>query len=167
MPSTESSIAIRDLFVKLNHYSCCNFVIEDINSIKIGDYGNKKSNRKINNVWLRNYITLLIEKYCRFYGIKLIKVNPIYSSFIGNIIYNEYDPVAASVEIMRRGMVKYTKKGKLLPSFHKGVITDLNDNLLFNEMDYNKLLNKNIYSWKELYKLCSTCDRDWETVYPF
>ncbi len=149
----EISVAIKKLFSLIEHHKCCNFIIEDISNLSNKNYGNKTSNRKINNIWLRTYITELIEKHGAFYGIKLIKVNPVYSSFIGNLSYKIYDPIAASIELVRRGVVKYIKKGKLLPSFHKGVITD-SGFLKSDKMDYNKLLNAN--SWKELYKLCST-----------
>ena len=47
------------------------------------------------------------------YGYELVKVNPAYSSFIGNLVYgnsNTPDMVAASIEIARRGYKKYEKK---------------------------------------------------------
>ena len=47
------------------------------------------------------------------YGYELVKVNPVYSSFIGNLIYGNSDTpdmVAASIEIARRGYKKYEKK---------------------------------------------------------
>ena len=36
-------------------------------------------------------------------------INPVYSSFIGNIQYNYVDAVNASIEIGRRGLFKYIK----------------------------------------------------------
>ena len=46
------------------------------------------------------------------YGYELVKVNPAYSSFIGNLVYGNLetpDMVAASIEISRRGFKKYEK----------------------------------------------------------
>ena len=132
--------------------------MEELNFKGSKDYGNRVSNRKINNVWLRNYTNQLIEKHCKYYGIKIITVSPIYSSFIGNIIYDIYDPVASSIEILRRGMVKYIPEGKQFGTdFLKGVITEdmihpYGKKVL--EMDYNKLVDVN--SWKSAYKLVTT-----------
>ena len=43
---------------------------------------------------------------------ELVEVNPVYSSFIGNLVYGDDttpDMVAASIEIARRGYKKYEK----------------------------------------------------------
>ncbi len=143
----ELSIAIKNLFSELEHYHTCNFVIEELTNISGKDNGNKNSNRQINNIWCRNLIAQLSDKWCSFYGIKKIEINPCYSSFIGNINYNTFDPIAASIEICRRGMIKYIKGGKFMPSFHEGVITNVSN---ITQMDYNEL--QNISSWKEMCK---------------
>jgi hypothetical protein len=96
------------------------FVTEDLSNIhKLNS--NKETNRQVKNIWNRNYLDNLITKWCNHFGLKHIKINPVYSSFIGNILYNEYDPVASSIEIGRRGIIKYIKGNKLLPLFHKGL----------------------------------------------
>ena len=46
---------------------------------------------------------------CRESGIELATVNPVYTSFIGNIQHQFVDSTNASVEIGRRGLFKYEK----------------------------------------------------------
>ena len=71
------------------------------------------------------------------YGYEFIEVNPIYSSFIGNLLYGNKttpDMVAASIEIARRGFKKY-KKNWFYPTFDcdgldeqwKQTLTGVND----------------------------------------
>ena len=46
------------------------------------------------------------------YVYELVEVNPVYSSFIGNLLYgseNTPDMIASSIEIARRGFKKYSK----------------------------------------------------------
>lgn len=76
-----------------------------------GDFENngKETNRKVKNLWNRNLIENIISRRCNETGIESIKINPVYSSFIGNIQYSYVDAVNASIEIGRRGLLKYTK----------------------------------------------------------
>lgn len=138
----ELSVAISRLFKEIEHLKVCNFIIEDLSGI-YKTKSSREGNRKNKNVWNREYVNNLITKWCNWYGIKKIEIIPVYSSIIGNVLYKEYDPVSASIEITRRGMVKYIKGGVLLPTFHKGVITDIVQAI---EIDYNKLANVN--SWR-------------------
>ena len=53
------------------------------------------------------------------FGYELVEVNPVYSSFIGNLLYgneNCPDMIASSIEIGRRGYKKYSK-GWFYPIF--------------------------------------------------
>ena len=53
------------------------------------------------------------------YVYELVEVNPVYSSFIGNLLYgneNTPDMIASSIEIARRGFKKYSK-GWFYPIF--------------------------------------------------
>jgi len=162
----EISIAIRNLFLDIVHHKVCHFIVEDLKNISGGHHGNKSSNRQINNIWCRTLITQLSDKWCAFYGIKKTEINPVYSSFIGNILHDTYDPIAASIEICRRGMIKYTKGGHFLPSFHKGVITDVANR---TKMDYNEL--QSVDSWKELCKSLQLAKKSVrradKNIYPF
>jgi hypothetical protein len=103
-----------DIFRIANHYKVAYFVIEDLN-IKNKSKG-KEFNKKINNLWNRTLTTQLITKNCNEQGIILIEVVAAYSSFIGNLVYQDYDCIAATKEICRRGMYKYTKGNSIFPS---------------------------------------------------
>ena len=96
----------------VNYWKCKKLSIEELN-IKSSDNGKGKNfNRLCNNVWDRTLITNKLTMLSNIYGYELIKVNPVYSSFIGNLVYgNDMTPdmVAASIEIARRGYKKYEK----------------------------------------------------------
>ena len=96
----------------INYWKCKRLSIEELN-ISSSDKGQGKNfNRLCNNVWDRTLITNKLTMLSNIYGYELVKVNPVYSSFIGNLIYgNETTPdmVAASIEIARRGYKKYEK----------------------------------------------------------
>ena len=97
----------------INYWKCKKLSIEDLN-IKQSDKGQGKNfNRLCNNVWDRTLIVNKLTMLSNIYGYELVKVNPVYSSFIGNLVYgNEMTPdmIAASIEIARRGYKKYEKK---------------------------------------------------------
>ena len=103
----ELTVVLKKLFNIARHYKCSQFIMEDLN----GDFenANKETNRKVKNLWNRNLLESIIRRRCNENGIKLIMINPVYSSFIGNIQYNYVDAVNASIEIGRRGLFKYIK----------------------------------------------------------
>ena len=135
------------LFEKLRHYRVYNFVMEELNFTDID--GKKVNNRKINNVWNRELILQKIKKEICLSGINLIEVNPVYTSFIGNIQHEEFDPIAASIEIGRRGSSKY-KKGSFYPKIKIKDIDTLE--LLIGKRLINDAQNLNDLNWKLLYK---------------
>ena len=96
----------------INYWKCKKLSIEDLN-IKSSDKGQGKNfNRLCNNVWDRSLISNKLIMLSNIYGYELVKVNPVYSSFIGNLVYGDDttpDMVAASIEIARRGYKKYEK----------------------------------------------------------
>ena len=102
----ELSIAIKYMFNQLSHHNCAYLITEELSDISSKDNGNRIANRKINNLWNRNLIDNLLTKYCNIRGVKQIEINPVYSSFIGNINYESFDPIASSIEIGRRGNCK-------------------------------------------------------------
>jgi IS605 OrfB family transposase len=106
----ETSILIKELFKKISHHRCSKIVLEEL-SFKEKDLGNKVSNRKVNNLWNRELISNIIKRRCNETGVQQVDVNPAYSSFIGNVLHDQYDPIAASFEICRRGIFKYSKGG--------------------------------------------------------
>ena len=89
-----------------NHYQCENFVMEDL-TIPSKDNGKgKRFNRLCNQQWCRNRFCNILKKLCKVDKIKILKVIPNYSSFIGNLVYRDerlFDPCLSSIEISRRG----------------------------------------------------------------
>ena len=96
----------------VNYWKCKKLSIEDLN-ISSSDKGQGRNfNRLCNNVWDRTLITNKLLMLSNIYGYELVEVNPVYSSFIGNLVYGDEttpDMVAASIEIARRGYKKYEK----------------------------------------------------------
>ena len=90
----------------------CKFIF--IEDLKFKNEKNHKSfNRLTKNLWKRNIFIDNLEKRCVLNGQKIYKINPVYTSFIGNCIYEYVDPINASLEIGRRGfevIIKKTKK---------------------------------------------------------
>ena len=141
----EYSQIIKDLFNKIKHYKVSYFIIEDLKNLNKDNYGNKISNKKNKLEFKKNYIFSLINRRCNENGIILRKINPSYSSFIGNLMYNEYDPIASSIEICRRGIEYYNKGFKIIPEFClNSIITDKIDDFV----DIKQYIN-----FKELFKV--------------
>lgn len=103
------------LFDLMKHYHVSHFIMEDLNFKPKNKIERREFNRKVKNIWDRNLLTSLILKKCTETGTILEKVNPIYTSLIGNLSYKVFDPVASSLEITRRGATKYNK-GSFFPA---------------------------------------------------
>ncbi|MDD8054643.1 MAG: hypothetical protein PHV15_02035 [Thomasclavelia ramosa] len=103
----EISKAISNL---AKQFKCKNVFIEDL-SFK-GKLVVKKVNRKNKNLWKREIFISNLNKRLNILGVRLRKVNPAYSSFIGNLKYDYTDPVNASLEIARRGFEYHINKNK-------------------------------------------------------
>ena len=82
---------------------------ESSDSAKKTDDFSNESRRQINNIWHKNKFIEKIGMKCRETGIEPVTVNPVYTSFIGNIQHRSVDSTNASVEIGRRGLMKYEK----------------------------------------------------------
>jgi len=99
--------------------------MEDLN-IESKDSGKgKRFNRLVNNQWNRNSFANNLEKRCNIFGIKLLKVKPEYSSFIGNFLFrtlNLPDPVLSSIEISRRGYEFYNQYVIKIKNIKKNII---------------------------------------------
>jgi hypothetical protein len=105
------------LFQLAHHYKVAYFVGEDLEFQPEND--NTKTsdaNRKNKNLWHRELTQNLIQKYCNILGIESVSVIAAYSSFVGNIQHADFDPISASLEIARRGIVKYTKGSSIFPT---------------------------------------------------
>ena len=138
--------AWKHIFNIAERFKVYNCVVEDLDFKQKGVNENAtEANRKTKNLWHRTVTTNAINKYCLETGMKLIKVNPCYSSFIGNIKHKLFDCVSASIEIGRRGITKYLKGG-FFPKLER---TDL-DTMCQLGLD---VLSNTISSWKEAYLL--------------
>ena len=91
-------------------FNCKTVFIEDLHFK--GSSTIKISNRKNKNLWKRKLFIDNLTKRLNIQGIKLYLVNPAYSSFIGNLMYDYTDAINASIEIARRGFEYRIKKNK-------------------------------------------------------
>lgn len=108
----------KDLMNVAKSCQCEMVVCEDLN-IKSQDRSKGKNyNRLCNSFFIRNAFVNNLNKRCNIDGIKMLKVVPQYSSFIGNFLYRGLklpDPILASIEIGRRGYefnAQYIEKTK-------------------------------------------------------
>jgi IS605 OrfB family transposase len=147
----ELSLIYKSIFKKIKHYNCGTIVTEDLNfKPKNLKDGNKEFNRKTKNIWLLSFRQNLIQKYCNEQGVVWEKVNPSYTSVIGNMKYSYFDPINASLEIGRRGMFKYNKGFKYQPNIDSTLL-DAMSNRFATMRDV--LTEKSVeISWYELLK---------------
>ena len=145
----EIGVIYSKLFDLLKHYRIAYFVMEDLNFKSNLD--SKEANRKTKNVWNLNFQKNLINKHCNINGIQLIEVNPCYSSFIGNVLFDDFDPANASTEICRRGIIKYIKGNNFYPELTSTILDTVVNK--FNEFIPDVQGVKDCKSWIELYKL--------------
>ena len=128
------------------HYKVSKICIEDL-SIKSSDKGHGKTfNRLCNNQWNREVTISNLKVLTSTYGIELIDVNPIYSSFVGNLEYGDSvtpDMIASSIEIGRRGYKKFSK-GWFYPTLNLEKVRNK-----FNQ--WKEEIYSDVKSWKELY----------------
>ena len=140
----EITIIWKYIFKLAKHYKVYNIVMEDLN-INNKSLNNKESNRKIKNIWHRELTNNLIKKYSNTNGFNIIEINPAYSSFIGNMVYNYPDAVSSAMEIGRRGIVKYIKGSSIYPTISRINLEKLNY-LLGENVDINE------FNWIQIYK---------------
>ena len=141
---------LRELNHKLiricKHYKVSKICVENL-IIKSSDKGQGKTfNRLCNNQWNREVTISNLKVLTSTYGIELIEVNPIYSSFVGNIEYGDKktpDMVASSIEITRRGYKKFSK-GWFYPLLDTEKIKNK-----FNQ--WKEEIYSDVKSWKNLF----------------
>ena len=126
------------------HYKCKFIFIEDLDFKTNNSKGNA-FNRLTKNLWKRNKFIDNLQKRCNINGQKLYKINPAYSSFIGNCMYDKVDPVNSSMEIARRGYEIIIKKSK---KFYPTVW--LKQSLIHQ---WKETVNDIPDNWKELFDL--------------
>ena len=135
---------VKNIINKAIYYKCQIISIEDLN-IKTSDkeYG-KRFNKLVNNSWCRNTFVNNLTKRCNIHNIKLLKVKPEYSSFIGNFLYrhlNLPDMILASIEIGRRGYEFYNQYISKVKEIKKNIIRP-------NLSMFNKLYLKSLEEFK-------------------
>ena len=128
------------------HFKVGKFAIEDLSFKNKNANKSKNFNRLVNNMWKRDILSSALEKHCILNNINFITVNPVYSSFIGNLCEDAPDPIAASLEIARRANFKYIK-GLFYPTL-------ISKSTLFNQWKESALWNYK--SWKELFDIVKT-----------
>jgi hypothetical protein len=135
------------------HYKCQVVAFEQL-SLSTSDKGKgSKYNRLVNNYWIRTAFISNIKKRCNMSDISFQEIVPQYSSFIGQLNNpNDYDSVAASIEISRRAFLyrkmyvdKTMNPGNIIfPVFNIG-------QLILRWKDRLGDIPNNIESWKSLY----------------
>ena len=126
------------------NYKCKFIFIEDL-KFKKNDLNSKELNRLCKQKWLRTMFINNLKKRSDEYGIKLFEVNPCYSSIIGNVQHNFFDPVNASIEICRRGYDCIINKNKMFyPTFN------VKDSFLHH---WKETGNEIVDNWKEFFVL--------------
>lgn len=135
---------VKNIVNKSIYYKCQIISIEDL-CIKSKDLDKgKRFNKLVNNSWCRNIFVNNLTKRCNIHNIKLLKVKPEYSSFIGNFLYrslNLPDMILASIEIGRRGYEFYNQYISKVKEIKKNIIRP-------NLSMFNKLYLKSLEEFK-------------------
>ena len=146
---------VKNIVDKSIYYKCQLISIEDLN-IKSKDLDKgKRFNKLVNNSWCRNTFVNNLNKRCNIFNIKLLKVKPEYSSFIGNFLYrslNLPDMVLASIEIGRRGYEFYNQYISKTKDIKKNIMKP--DLSMFNRLYLKSLEEFKLQStYKDLVEL--------------
>ena len=135
---------VKNIVNKSIYYKCHLISIEDLN-IKSSDLDKgKRLNKLINNSWCRTTFANNLTKRCNIHNIKILKVKPEYSSFIGNFLYRSLklpDMVLASIEIGRRGYEFYNQYISKTKQIKKNIVKP-------NLNIFNKLYLKSLEEFK-------------------
>lgn len=116
----------------------------------------KEANRQTKVVWNRGLLEEMITKLTNQYGIELIKVQPSYSSFIGNMMYNYFDPINSAIEIGRRGLYRFIKNCTGLPLISESTLNTVVRVLEENKKDVSNVNISNM-TWTSLFNLGKQC----------
>lgn len=151
------------------HFRCELFSIEDLEFKDTSKFKSSKTNRKNNSLWNRNKIVSNLEKIMYLNDIKVIKVRPEYSSFVGNIVFNNLedfcvntkelklpDMCLSAIEIGRRGYEFYNQYIVKSKSLKKNLIFIELSNVVRNHIiksmeEFNYV--ENSLSIKDLFKI--------------
>ena len=157
----ELSIISKHIINICKQYKAEYICLEDLNISSNNKGLGKKYNKLANNDWNRNYFVNNLVKWLNINGIKYMKVNPFYTSFIGQIKNEkDYDSIAASKEVSYRGylMNKGLKIYDYINQFLSNSVTTRWKEMLPNVETYKDLYNhfKNQKKSKNSYRFLFT-----------
>ena len=115
----------KNVINKAIYYKCQIVSIEDLSINSADKHQGKKFNKLVNNLWNRNALVNNLTKRCNIFNIKLLKVKPEYSSFIGNFLYrslNLPDMILASIELGRRAYEFYNQYVSKVKEIKKNIV---------------------------------------------
>ena len=145
----------KNIINKAIYYKCQIVSIEDLKINSDDKNKGKKFNKLVNNLWNRNALVNNLQKRCNIFNIKLLKVKPEYSRFIGNFLYrslNLPDMILASIELSRRAYEFYNQYISKVKEIKKNIVRP---NLTeFRELYLKSLEEFNLQPvWKDLIEL--------------
>lgn len=135
------------IFAIAKHHRCFGFVVEELDFKQ--EEKSKEANRQTKNIWHRQMISNMIKKKTDEEGMRLVEVNPVYSSFIGNVMWNVFDAAAASIEIARRGAFKF-EKDRFYPNIDGTILRTLAEVAGDTSILEDVALIKDVH-WKDLF----------------
>ena len=147
----------KNIINKAIYYKCQIVSIEDLKINSDDKNKGKKFNKLVNNLWNRNALVNNLQKRCNIFNIKLLKVKPEYSSFIGNFLYrglNLPDMVLASIELGRRAYEYYNQYISRTKEQKKNIIQPdikLFNNLVIKSLEEFNIQREQFKDLKELY----------------
>ena len=147
----------KNIINKAIYYKCQIVSIEDLKINSDDKNKGKKFNKLVNNLWNRNALVNNLTKRCNIFNIKLIKVKPEYSSFIGNFLYrslNLPDMILASIELGRRAYEFYNQYISKTKEQKKNIIQPdikLFNNLIIKSLEEFNIQRGQFKDLKELY----------------
>ncbi len=121
------------------NYAKKGLCLEDLNIQSKNHNKGRNFNKLVNNTWHRKIFIEQLTKRCDISGIVVKQVNPVYSSFIGNLIYKLPDAISSALEIARRG-----RSGIIYPNL-------IDKQILANQ--WKEALEWNYSNWQELYSI--------------
>ena len=145
----------KNIINKAIYYKCQIVSIEDLKINSDDKNKGKKFNKLVNNLWNRNALVNNLQKRCNIFNIKLLKVKPEYSSFIGNFLYrslNLPDMILASIELGRRAYEYYNQYISKTKEIKKNIVRP-------NLTEFRELYLKSLEEfelqpvWKDLIEL--------------
>jgi phosphopantetheine adenylyltransferase len=145
--SYETSIINKHIIDLAYQYRCELVVFEHLDIDSKDHSRGKTYNYLVNNCWNRTKLLQNLIKHCNIFGIRYKQIRAMYTSFIGQMMYeDEYDSIAASIEISRRAnlMNRGQYKNIIYPRFDVSCIPTL----------WKKMVqSQDIIDWKNFYNL--------------